>query len=428
MTPNEHNPQPQPSRSSTGTLIAPDPEHPSGLVDALSPGEDVSLGEGYQERPFVVATPPVAREADRTPSFALALQVPQLPAYEQFGDPSGQSRFASPQFAPAQPLSPYAPMPGQLLPPWGAGIAPTPPQKKRGHTRLLLVLLVLLVLAGSGVGGTLYYLATRPKPVIAVTSQYVQGSTLVGALSTTFQVTGHDFTSHLAITFLLDGRQAPGSQAVQSDSTGAVAASLTVTDAWSLGHHTLTAKDASGYLTNVGVPITVVVQGQASTPGPNGAPTDSASGSILVTVQAPGGWPTPFELVVSGSPSGGTICRTQDDGQGFVPDGHPHVLSGTTSNGVSYTITLMGTCSGTYQGGKLTYTETMTSLKAAYSNGLKCIAQVPFTANHVDGVFTNATALSGTYSSDPITFDCNRNVTYKIDAITGTWTGVASMQ
>ncbi len=359
MTPNEHNPQPQPSRSSTGTLIAPDPEHPSGLVDALSPGEDVSLGEGYQERPFVVATPPVAREADRTPSFALALQVPQLPAYEQFGDPSGQSRFASPQFAPAQPLSPYAPM---------------------------------------------------------------------RALSTTFQVTGHDFTSHLAITFLLDGMQAPGSQAVQSDSTGAVAASLTVTDAWSLGHHTLTAKDASGYLTNVGVPITVVVQGQASTPGPNGAPTDSASGSILVTVQAPGGWPTPFELVVSGSPSGGTICRTQDDGQGFVPDGHPHVLSGTTSNGVSYTITLMGTCSGTYQGGKLTYTETMTSLKAAYSNGLKCIAQVPFTANHVDGVFTNATALSGTYSSDPITFDCNRNVTYKIDAITGTWTGVASMQ
>jgi hypothetical protein len=51
-----------------------------------------------------------------------------------------------------------------------------------------------------------------------------------------------------------------------------------------------------------------------------------------------------------------------------------------------------------------------------------------FAVNHLEGTFTSATALSGTYTTDAVTFKCNHNVTFKMDVFTGTWTGIASMQ
>src|SRR5262249_23147964 len=72
---------------------------------------------------------------------------------------------------------------------------------------------------------------------------------LVGATDTSFHVIGQQFSGNASITFLLDGQPAPGTQAVQSDSNGNVQADLPVTPDWSVGRHTLTARDDQNFVT-----------------------------------------------------------------------------------------------------------------------------------------------------------------------------------
>src|SRR5262249_34964511 len=155
----------------------------------------------------------------------------------------------------------------------------------------------------------------------------------------------------------------PGSTTVLSDSNGALAVTLTVTSDWSFGKHTITARDAANYVTKTGEQVTIVVPGEAHTPGPNGAPPDDASGQIAATIRVGG----EFTLLVTNEQGKKTVCGSQDDGK-------PHAQKGSSS-GITFTETVVSTCSGTYTGGKITYTQTATSDTILYSNGVRCSAQ-----------------------------------------------------
>lgn len=211
---------------------------------------------------------------------------------------------------------------------------------------------------------------------------------------------------------------------MQSDADGNVKTDLTITSGWAVGHHTLTAKDAGGYTMKAGLTVAIVPQGQAHTPGPNGAPPDDMSFSLRVNVQAQDavtgqqtGAYTEI-LVITGrpDPAGGTVCQSIDDGQ-------PHVYSGSASGGLTYRETISWTCNGTYKGGKLSYTETATSDRADYSNGAICVTHTPWLAQQLDGTFSSQNTISGIFTSESITADCSGLGTHNIlNARKGSWT------
>lgn len=372
------------------------------------------------------------------PPYGQPSQPPAPPAYGQSNPslpPYGQPQQtpsdpgAYNQYAPQPPADPYAPPPPPTDPyapsAYQPGIPPAyppaaQPQKKSSLKTIVIVVIVILLIVAGG-GGTAIYFATRPQPVISVTSKYAASALPAGSSSTSFTVTGKDFSGNSAITFLLDNAPAPGASTAQSDNNGNVTATLTVTDAWGAGNHSLTAKDANGYLTKVSKQITVVAQGQAGTPGPNGAPTDSASGTISVTIQANSDTET-TTLTITGSESGGKVCGTHADGQ-------PHSDTGT-ANGLSYTETIVRTCDGTYKSGKIDYTETTTTDKITFSNGVVCNLNAPYVDGHLTGTFSSSTSVSGSFSSEQANLTCaldGQSQSSNVAAESGTWTGVASM-
>ena len=264
---------------------------------------------------------------------------------------------------------------------------------------------------------------TRPKPGMTVTSNYHVGSMPAGSSGTALHINATNFSGSSAISFLLDNQPVASNQHVNSDANGKVKTDLAIASDWAVGNHTLTARDASGYTTKVGSHVAIVAQGQANTPGPNGSPTDSASFSIDITVRlqdaGTGKQSQPFTetLVITGKPdpSGGTVCQSYDDGK-------PNSLS-QTDNGVQVQITAAFSCSGTYKGGKLSYTETATSLKITAANGGYCVAHTPFIYQKLDGSFANHSVISGTASGDSITFNCSLSINTQSNARTGSWTG-----
>jgi hypothetical protein len=291
--------------------------------------------------------------------------------------------------------------------------------------KILLIVLAVVVVLGAGGGGVLIYILTRPQPVITVTSNYKVGTLPAGSTTTTFHVIGQKFSGSEAITFLLDGVPAPGSQAAHSDKDGAVTTDLTVDANWAQGNHTITAKDADGYTTKIGSKITIVPQGEAHTPGPNGAPPDDVTGTVLATItfsnSANQNGPGTQTLHITGhaDPQGGTVCGDNDDGKPITHNG--------TTNGVAATVVATQTCSGTYKAGRLTYTETVTSAKFTFTKDgitVTCPATTPFTNLHLEGTFSNATTISGGASFDRFTINCDQGVgPLTIDGQTGTWTG-----
>jgi len=301
-----------------------------------------------------------------------------------------------------------------------------PPAPRRGK-KVALIVIAILVLLGAGGTGAAYFLLLRPRPIVTVTSKYTVGTTPAGAATTTLHLTGSQFASNSAVSFLLDGQPEPGHQSLQSDANGALAGDLTITADWALGPHTLTAKDASGNLTAQGKAIMIVAQGQANTPGPKGAPADDTpSFTINLTVQAHdkdtgqnGSYP--YTLVITGQPdpAGGKVCNPEID------TGKLQTNRGT-AGGLRYTETYIDTCSGTYKGGKLTYTQTFTNYKLVYSNGLTCRATAPIVNQELDGSFTSATAISGTLSSSKATFNCSNGRSVTLQGVDGTWTGSLS--
>ena len=159
-------------------------------------------------------------------------------------------------------------MPPGLHASWpGAPAVPQPTPKRRSLRPAFLkrltpkviaaVLATVVVLAGIGAAA---YILSRPRPVIHATSDQHTGATLLGSPDTVLHVTGQNFSANSAIIFLLDGQPAPGAPNMASDDNGAFTIDLTITHDWSFKTHTLTAKDAQGYVTHDGVTLRVLPQ------------------------------------------------------------------------------------------------------------------------------------------------------------------------
>jgi len=366
----------------------------------------MSQSELFGDQPPAAYSSSPPQQQSFSPSFT--------PAFGPSNMPPWATDSANGIGIPMQP-QPYAPPPMQ-----------SPPMQPKSSNRLkvLLIVLSIVLVLGAGGGGIAAYLLTRPQPVMTVTSIYRVRSTLAGSTGSVVHVSAHSFSGSSAITFLLDNLPVASTQHVSSDADGNVRADLTNTTAWAVGNHILTAKDANGYATKVGMPVVIVPQGQAHTPGPNGAPPDDMSFTLNASMQAHDAGTgkqlgsTTETLIITGKPdpSGGSVCQSLDDGQ-------PHSYIGNAGNGITYRETFIWSCSGTYTGGKLSYTETATTDKVDFSNGISCVAHTHYVSEHLEGTFTSQNTISGTLSSDSITADCNRGIgTQLTNASKGSWT------
>lgn len=389
--------------SNCGLTLAAPAQRPYGAEPLLPPPPPTGPygGTGYGGTGYDFTNQPAPGYPGSAPAYGGS-----APAY-----PGSQPQrgFGAPAYPGAPPFTPSAP----------------PAQKGGSGLKIAIIVLVVLVVLGGG-GGVAAYLLTRPKPTITVNSDYKNGTTPVGATSTVFTVSGQKFSGNSTITFLLDNKPAPDAQTALSDGNGNISAKLTVSANWGVGPHTLTAKDASNYTTQTGVTLIIVNQGENHTPGPNGAPTDSGSFSVTLSITpqdaSTGGALTPFkqELMVQGqAQTGQQICDTNP----HLDDGQPHSYSGTDKNGTKYNETYIWKCTGTYKGGKFSYTETSVSDTVAYANGITCKASTPYVWTQLDGTFTAATELSGTYSADIINYTCSDKTTLHTDPEKGTLTG-----
>ena len=294
---------------------------------------------------------------------------------------------------------------------------------------ILLVVLAVVVVAAGGIAASVHSLS-HPQPLISITSSYTVGNTPAGAPGTILHISGQQFASNSAITFLLDGGVAPGNQGTRSDANGNFRANITITDAWSAGIHTLTARDASNNSTHNGVSVTVVQPGQANTPGPNGAPPDDASFTLNIpangrttTVNEP--FPNNNEaLHIAGhpDPAGGTVCLDRDNGQQFS-------ASYVANNGTPFTETYTFSCQGSYKGGKISFTETLLTDVITFTDGsgISCTLSSPQLNQQVTGSYSGNGTFTGTWTYEPISqtaLPCtDPNQTFYYTSDQGTWTG-----
>lgn len=403
-----------------------------------------------------------------SPAPAESLPAPSDPAEEAL--PTGEALAETPPDASAPETSASQPpsdveasLSGALdssstlddvLPP---SAPPAVPTSKWGSLSLKFALVgvaMLLVLSATGAGIT--YVLTRPQPRISVTSAYQMGKVPVGSATTTLQVEGRQFAANSAITVLLDGQPAPGSQIVPSDEKGSFEADLTITAKWELGAHQLTARDMNGNVTKSGVNMQVVRQGAAHTPGLNGAPADDTTRFMLYLTIVPqgnesngiafapvvfggggsGGGPVMLTIQGRPDPAGGSVCDPQnDDGQPHtidysavsqvivLPDGSTVNVSNFFSNGLQKQTTEY-TCSGTYQGGKISYTETNPIYQETYINGVTCSLTAPRIVYQLQGAFVSPGIASGTYTVPASSVPCSNGSAEQTGAETGTWTGI----
>lgn len=288
----------------------------------------------------------------------------------------------------------------------------------------LIVASVVIVVGAVGVGLLLYFI-NLPQPVISLSSAYHVNGNAAGAIGTTLHISGQKFSANSVITFLLDDSPLTGGQVLRSDGSGNITTALTITSDWSNGRHTITARDAGNNLTKVGVAVIIVPQGEAHTPGPNGAPPDDASFKVNIAVKATlQEVNQPFNqnevLIVTGhaDPNGGTVCQSGDDGQ-------PQVTNQTTvdtKEQIQETSTY--SCNGTYKAGKLTFTETLTSDKNVYSNGATCTLTAPAVDEQLTGSYITGT-FTGTVTYPKISsYDCvPPGTTVFHYGAQGNWTG-----
>ena len=375
--------------------------------------------------------------APGVPSAPIGIQsgapsVPTAPGWPQSGAPGVPTAPSWPQGGPQPPSGP----PWGGGPTWGGAPGQSAPmqavQQGVGHAargkllasvpaKIIAAALAVTVVGGAAAGA---YVVTRPQPVIQLKSSYTVGTTPAGAAETSFTVSGQKFSSNSSVTFLLDGTPAPDNQPKESDSQGTVEATLQVTDQWSVGKHTLTARDGDGYYTKAGISIEIVAPGSASTPGPNNAPTDLSSFVVNASISG-GGAPRERAITVTqGKPCDPEVDTGQTaTGNGTYIDERTGTVIGTL------TFTRVTVCSGSYQGGKLDYIETMNSLTFVLDNGNTCQAKTPYTSSHFQGTFSDATHMSGTANGDAIAIICARtDINYLVSSAgwSGSWTGTVT--
>lgn len=297
---------------------------------------------------------------------------------------------------------------------------------------IILVATAVVVVAAGVIVAAAHFIA-HPPPSISITSSFTVGATPAGAPGTILHVSGQNFSSDTAITFLLDGHVAPGNAGTRSDSNGNFNTGITITSAWSSGTHTLTAKDTSNNSPQNGVSIAVVHPGQANTPGPDGAPPDDASFRLRVSLQSSDPYVgEPFAsnpvLIITGHPDprGGTVCSPDDDGQSFTHNGT------TVNSGAPFTETDTASCTGTYKTGQISYTETDTSVHILWqSNGvnINCVLNNPAVVLQLTGAYAGHNTFSGTINYPYVPYSCDtQNYSFYQEAVQGTWTGTIVTQ
>jgi hypothetical protein len=351
--------------------------------------------------------------------------IPPAGAFAQPQAPSFQ--FAQTETTPPPPPHYQTQMPPRIEPVPGSSRPPqhTPaiaPKVLGGSaTKWIITAVATIVVLGAGGAGLAAYLLTRPQAVIGVTSKYTVGTTPAGSTGTVLHISGQKFSGNSAITFLLDGTPVPGNPTVPSDANGTVRADLLITSGWSVGNHTLTARDASSHSTKNSLAVVIVPQGEANTPGPLGAPADDTNFTLNISIHAqiqPSGGPfSPQETgKISGhpDPAGGTVCQPADNGQ-------PQVYSDVTLNtGIPYRETATYSCGGTYKAGKLNYTETLTSDTIVFApNGVSstCTLNGSYTGNHTfSGTVTFLAIPTSSYT-------CQHGNYFFHYGAQGTWTG-----
>jgi len=354
--------------------------------------------------------------------------VSNVPAGPQSGAPTVPTAPTGPQSgAPGVPSAPIKPPDLQsvgqatkALQGMGKGAAHSLPGKLLGTTLSKVIAGVLaVVVVGAAATGAYAIFHPKPQPVLQVQSAYHLGATPAGAAATTLRISGQAFASQSAITFLLDGRPAPGARQGHSDGQGNLRADLTITTAWPLGTHTLTARDAQGNVTAQGAKIAIVAQGAAHTPGPNGAPPDDASFTFTAQFVGGGSYYEPILVTSHPGSASATVCGMYDDGQ-------PHTFNFSPPAITTY----VTTCSGSYQGGKLSYTETFLRMQSTGPGVVCTVKNTPLLSTHFEGTFISPTEISGT-ETEPAYTQTNictfggktRSVNIFHAAFTGPWTG-----
>lgn len=297
----------------------------------------------------------------------------------------------------------------------------------------IVAVVVVVIVAGTGIGLAAYHFATLPKPVISAASQYHAGGVLAGASDTTLRVDGQKFSANSPITFLLDGKPLALKQVVTSDASGTFQAKLTVMPSWPPGAHTLTARDGNNYTTQKGIQIEIVPQGAANTPGPLGAPPDDASFQIAIALQYTTNgqsYTGQSTGIVTGhpDPAGGSVCEAYADGK-------PHVyIEKTLNTGLGYRDTSTYSCNGTYKSGKIALTEMLLADKiefAPYGSAGVCTLASPQVDEQLSGSYTGNNTFSGTLTYPGIPrslYSCTLNWYFFRYSGQGTWTGQITNQ
>ena len=380
--------------------------------------------------------------APQSPSVAPQPSLPPNQGYPQSNPVSlilgkaGVSYVAQPNADPSRPLQPgrkIAPS-GQLSAPPSSisrplpGYAPRPPlledadtasrPDRNGALLWVLLAITIIIITALSAGGLLAYIMTRPhpQPQISLLSSYTADGLPAGANGTILRVQGQKFSSASGITLLLNGRPLPGAPRVISDQDGNFSVILTIPASWSPGRYSLTARDANHYTPKKSAAFAIVAQGEANTPGPNGAPSDDASFTLHIIVQgedtstqtqtqdqassvdSPLSSADPLIVTGNAASTGGSVCKARDNGQ-------TQTYQSTTSTGLPYTQDATFSCTGSYKGGQLSYTETLLSDVVTVNNqgtSYTCHLLTSGVDEQLNGNYT-ATGFSGSviYSSFP---------------------------
>jgi hypothetical protein len=313
---------------------------------------------------------------------------------------SSSAESSTPPEHPIVPLPTTGPYVPEALEPIPPRSNTTQHHKQRTITKWVIILLAILIIAAAGGSGVLAYILTRPQPVISLISNpYTLGHIPAGSNGTTLHIQGQRFSDNSAITFLLDNHALSITPTVVSDHYGTLNTNLPITAAWPLGLHILTAKDAHNYVSQKGIQVAIVAQGQAHTPGPDGAPPDDASFKMNVSVQeqhtSNGDLAASMDtLLISGNPdpAGGSVCKDRDNMQ-------PHTYQSSTTSGLPDTLVYTFSCSGTYKNGQISYTETLLSAVItvnARGNSYVCHLLTAGVDEQLTGNYTAQSGFSGT--------------------------------
>jgi hypothetical protein len=164
-----------------------------------------------------------------------------------------------------------------------------------------------------------------------------------------------------------------------------------------------------------------------ATQGPSGAapsfvgPANSASFTLAIDIKTVDGLGHNKVFQETLIVKNGAVCQARDDGrQHTLTNGYLQVI-GTL--GTPYQEKLTGRCKGAYQNGKLTYTETVSYLENDFPADIICNAETPLVFQQLNGTFTSATKISGTFSAASSKYACSLGYNASFPQKGGSWSG-----